>query len=163
MEGTNLGKYKITALILFGFSLFYFISSLKLKLGTTRYPGPGFIPLAIGILLLLCTGIYLLRVFGKKPAAAKVDSLPAGSGKNYLAIFGVLACTLIYPLVLENLKFLVSTTAAACGMLLFLKPQRVLFSLLLALGMAVASFLVFTRLLGVAFPIGALEQFMLRL
>jgi len=153
----------MTAVIIFGFSLFYFLSSWHLKLGTAKNPGPGFIPVVIGSLLLLCTAFYLRRVFGTKFSERKTGDIAAEGGKNYRAIYGILACTTAYPFILEILKFLVSTLTVASVMLVLLKPQRPVFSFFLALGMAVASFLIFSRLLGVALPSGFLEELLFRI
>ncbi len=158
MESKNEPKYLLTALLLFGFSWFYFICSFKLKWGNIRYPGPGFIPMVVGCLLLLSTGIYLFLVLGKRSSAGEEGAgIPEGE-KNYKAIVGILACTVLFPLILESLKFIVSTLAAAFIMLFLLKPQRPLVSFFFALGMAVVSFLIFSRLLGVALPSGYLEN-----
>jgi hypothetical protein len=154
---------KITAFILFGFSLLYFFSSLRLKLGTFKNPGPGLIPVGVGALLVLCTGIYLARVLRVKPTAKeKQEQSPRGE-KNYLSIFGILGCTLAYPFLLEYGKFILSTFAIAYVMLVLLKPSRTLFSFFLALGMAVGSFLIFSMLLGVALPSGFLEDLLFRI
>lgn len=153
---------KITAFILFGFSLFYFFSSLRLKLGTFKNPGPGLIPVGIGSLLLLCTGIYLTRVLREKPPGEEREAPSRQGQKNYLAIFGILGCTLAYPFLLEYAKFILSTFAVAYVMLVLLKPSGTVFSFFLALGMAVGSFLIFSLLLGVALPSGFLEDFLFR-
>ncbi len=162
-EGKSQRKEKITAVALLGFSLFYFFGSLTLPWGNIRYPGPGFIPVVIGSLLLLCTAFYLIRVFGGKFPAGKISDTAAGEEKNYRAIIGILACTIVYPLILETLKFLVSTLTVAFVMLVLLKPQRPFFSFFFAVGMAVASFLIFSRLLGVVLPSGFLENFLFRI
>jgi len=154
---------KITAFILLGFSLLYFFSSLRLKLGTLKNPGPGLIPVGIGCLLLLCTGIYLTRVLREKPPGAEREAPSQQGPKNYLAIFGILGCTLAYPFLLEYAKFILSTFAVAYVMLVLLKPPGSLFSFFLALGMAVGSFLIFSLLLGVALPGGFLEDFLFRI
>ena len=154
---------KITAFLLFGFSLFYFFSSLRLKLGIFKNPGPGLIPLGIGVLLLLCTGFYLARVLRAGPPGKKKQEQGPRGEKNYLAIFGILGCTLAYPFLLEYGKFIVSTFAVAYVMLVLLKPSRTLFSFFLALGMAVGSFLIFSLLLGVALPSGFLENLLFRI
>lgn len=154
---------KPTALLLFGFSLLYFLSSLRLKLGTFKNPGPGLIPVGIGLLLLLCTGIYLARVLRGNPAGEEGQAPRRQGQKNYLAIFGILSCTLAYPFLLEYGKFIVSTFAVAYVMLVLLKPSRTLFSFFLALGMAVGSFLIFSFLLGVALPSGFLEDLLFRI
>jgi len=163
MEGKSQQKEKITAIVLCGFSLFYFFSCWHLKLGTIKYPGPGFIPVVIGSLLLLCTTFYLMRVFGTKFSGRKTGDIAAEEGKNYQGIYGILACTTAYPFILEMLKFLLSTLMVAFFMLVLLKPQRPVFSFFLALGMAVASFLIFSRLLGVALPSGFLEELLFRI
>jgi hypothetical protein len=163
MEGKS-GRYeKITAWVLFGFSLVYFLGSLRMKMGTTRNPGPGFIPLITGSLLLLCTAAYLFRVLRAKPGGREEAKAAPRGEKNYLAIFGILGCTLAYPFLLEYGKFIVSTFAVAYVMLVLLKPSRSLFPFFLALGMAVGSFLIFSLLLGVALPSGFLEELLFRI
>jgi putative tricarboxylic transport membrane protein len=162
MEGNSVRNQKITAFILLGFACFYFFSSLRLKLGTFKNPGPGLIPVGVGGLLLLCTGIYLARLLRMKPPGEKKQEQSPRGEKNYLAIFGILGCTLAYPFLLEYGKFIVSSFAVAYGMLVLLKPSKKLFSFFLALGMAVGSFLIFSRLLGVALPSGFLEELLFR-
>lgn len=163
MAGRSQQKEKITAAVLFGFSFFYLFSCVRLKLGTTKNPGPGFIPVVIGSLLLLCTTFYLIRVLGAKFPEGKMGDAAAGEGKNYRAIIGIIACTTVFPFILEILKFVGSTLTVTFVMLVLLKPQRPVFSFLLSLGMAVGSFLVFSRLLGVALPSGFLEDLLFRI
>ena len=163
MEIPTSRNQKITAFILFGFSLFYFFSSLRLKLGTLKNPGPGLIPVGIGGLLLLCTGIYLARVLRLKPPGEENQAPSRRGQKNYLAIFGILGCALAYPFLLEYGKFILSTFAVAYVMLVLLKPSQSLFSFFFALGMAVGSFLIFSLLLGVALPSGFLEDLLFRI
>jgi putative tricarboxylic transport membrane protein len=163
MEGRSQRTDKIIALVLFGFSWFYLFSSLRLKWGAAHNPGPGFIPVAIGSLLLLCSTFYLIRVFGAKFPRGEGGDETAPKGKNYRAIIGILACTTIYPLILESLKFIISTAAVASVMLVLLKPRRPVFSFFLGLVMAVASFLIFSRLLEVALPIGPVEELFFRI
>jgi len=66
-------------------------------------------------------------------------------------------------LILETLKFLITTFVVSFFMFLALKPKKRAFALFLAAGMSVASFLIFSRLLGVALPMGFLETFFFRL
>ena len=163
MKGKSQLNKKIPSIALFGFSLFYFFSCFRLKMGTLHNPGPGLIPGVIGGFLVICTTIYLIRVFGKKSFRGERGETVPEAGRNYRAIIGILACTIVYPLILETLKFLLSTFTVAFVMLVLLKPKRPFFSLLLALGMAVASFLIFSRLLGVPLPSGFLEILLFRI
>lgn len=163
MERKSLRNQKIASLALFGFSLFYLISSFRFKIGTLRNPGPGLIPMAIGILLVILTAVYLIRIFGRPiPQEASGQEAPR-AGRNFRAIYGILACTIIYPLILETLKFLVSTFAVAFAMLYILKPRRPIWAAILALVLTVGSFVIFARLLNVVFPSGVLETFVFRI
>jgi putative tricarboxylic transport membrane protein len=154
---------KITALSLLGFALLYFFYAMRLKAGTLKNPGPGLIPAAIGALLTLCSGVYLFRVFRKKTGDRKKEGEPSPGEKNYRAIVGIVICTVIYPFLLEPLKFILATFASGFVMLFLLKPKKVLYSVLLSLGLAVGAFLIFSRLFGVAMPSGPLEIFLFRM
>lgn len=155
---------KIAALALFGFALLYLVASLRLKTGTPANPGPGLIPVVLGALLVLCTTVHLIGVW--RPDARGPEAEPAGAGsgarRDHRAVLGILAATALYPLLLDTLKFLVSTCGVAFVMLVLLKPGRLLSSLVLALGLTLAAFLTFSRLLEVPLPSGPLETWLLR-
>jgi putative tricarboxylic transport membrane protein len=132
-------------------------------MGTAQNPGPGLIPMAIGILLVILTAVYLLRIFRSEVLPEATGKETAEGAKNYRRILGILACTVAYPLILENLNFLISTFAVSFAMLFLLKPQRPIWAAILALVLAVGSFVVFARLLNVAFPSGFLETLLFRI
>jgi len=163
MEGSYRAGEKITAAILLVFSLLYFFKGWGLQMGVPKNPGPGFIPFIIGALMVLCTGFHLVRVFRKGGPAGKGEGTSPGEKKNYAAILGITACAILFPLVLETLKFMTTTFFVSFFMFLVLKPKKRVFALLLAAGMSLSSFLVFSRLLGVALPMGFLESFFFRL
>ena len=164
MNAKRQRSLKITALSLFGFSLLYFIGSLRLKAGTLKNPGPGLIPAMIGALLIICTGFYLFRVFREKSREEeKKGGESSQEGKNYRAILGILICTTVYPFILEPLKFILATFSSGFIMLFLLKPKKILPSFLLALALAVGAFLIFSRVFGVAMPSGPLEIFLFRI
>jgi putative tricarboxylic transport membrane protein len=163
MEGRSRIDEKITAVILFGFSLLYFFKGLSLQVGVPKNPGPGFIPVITGILLVSCTGFYVVRVFRNRDPEGKREKTSEDEKKNYVAMLGITACAVLFPLILETLKFLMTTFAVSFFMFLVLKPKKRAFAFFLAAGMSVASFLIFSRLLGVALPMGFLETFFFRL
>jgi len=163
MIGNTPRNHKIIALFLFGFSLVYFFGSFRLKMGTLKIPGPGLIPVVLGGLLVFCSGFYLYRVVFQNRRESMGKEGSAEGDKNYRAITGVLACTLIYPFILEPLKFIIATFAAGFIMLFLLRPRRPLSSGFLALSLAVGAFLVFSRLFGVALPSGFLENLIFRI
>jgi hypothetical protein len=148
---------KIISLAFLICSLIYIIFGLRLKMGTLKNMGPGFVPLVIGVLLLACTTTDLIRLFGKTPLKEETNKATPIKDKNFRAVIGILVCTTAYPLILESLNFVFSTFIVGFAMLILLKPRSIIFSFLLSLGMAVGCFLIFTRLFGVALPSGPLE------
>jgi len=163
LEGKNRNQ-KIISIALLAFSLIYFFSTLKLKMGTPKVPGPGFIPAFIGVLLVLSTAFQLFRVFRSIPSKGKPDDFTQPEEtKNYKSIFGIVACTLVYPFILETAKFLISTFLVSFLMLFLLKPRRYTSSFFLAMGISILSFLIFSRLLGVGLPSGYFEVLLFRI
>lgn len=158
MDGNGRRKEKIIAVVLVGFSVLYLVSSFRLAIGNPRNPGPGFFPIVIGGILTVCTVVYLTRVIRR--GMPREEATTSAARKNYRAIAVIVASGIVYPLILGTLKFLVSTFAVTFCMLYILKPQRLFSSIFLALAMVIASFIVFSRLLGVGLPMGPLEVFL---
>ena len=156
-------KQILISLILLGFSLFYLIASLKLKMGTHKVMGPGFFPLVTGCLLLVCTVVYLVRVLAQRAREREAVKPAPRAEKNYRAVAGILVCTAAFPLILEYLKFVGSTFIVGFAMLLLLRPKSILFSLLLSIAIAVGCFLIFSRLFGVSLPFGPMEELLFRI
>jgi hypothetical protein len=163
MDLKHKGNEKIISAILFLGSWLYLISSLKLKIGTHKIMGPGFFPIVIGVLLIVCIGAHLVRLFKEKPEGEATHAAPFWKERNYLAVIGILACTTAYPFVLEYLKFIVSTLLAGFAMLMLLRPKSVIFPFFLSLAIAVGFFLLFSRLFGVALPSGPIEELLFRI
>jgi putative tricarboxylic transport membrane protein len=160
MDENGRRNERIIAITLVGFSVLYLVTSFRLEIGSMRNPGPGFLPVWIGIFSTACTGLYLLRVTRKKAFRREAGKESAGERKNYRAIAGIIACGLVYPLILETFKFLVSTFVVTFFMLYLLKPRQPVFSIFLSLAIAIVFFLTFSRLLGVGLPMGAIEIFL---
>jgi len=133
-------------------------------MGTMHDPGPGFVPMVIGGLLVVCTAFHLFRVFGAKSETVKIkDNVPGGT-KNFRAIIGVLACMIVYPFILERVKFILATFVASFIMLILLKKTgTIFFPFILASSMAVGAFLIFSLFFGVDLPRGLLENLLFKI
>jgi len=158
MDRNSRRKETIIAMVLLGFSALYLVSSFRLEIGNPRNPGPGFFPIVIGVLLTVCAGTYVLRVIRKRARGEKAT--PSAEGRNYRGIAAIIASGISYPLILGTFKFLLSTFVVTFLMLYLLKPKKLLSSILLALALALASFLIFCRFLGVGLPMGPIEIFL---
>ena len=158
MEKQPSPKEKITVLILLAISLLYFGGCWKLKLGSWSNPGPGFIPLIVGISLFVSCGIKFYQVYFPKMNGGKPLVGGKGEEKNYWAVYGLLLSIILYPILLGYLQFLITTTLVLFSLFILLKYKSPIFSLLLAVIIASASFFIFARFLGVALPSGPLEE-----
>ena len=154
-------KDKSVALGLFGIAVLYSIGCMQLKLGTLRKPGPGLFPSLIGAALLLSTAVHAYRVFTKKAET----SAPSEGARavNLRAWAGIAICVFVYPALLMTLDFVLSTFVTVFAMLLILRFKSWLVCLLVSLFTAIACFIVFAMLLGVALPSGFIETFLYRL
>jgi putative tricarboxylic transport membrane protein len=154
-------KDKSVALGLFGIAVLYSIGCIGLKLGTLRKPGPGLFPSLIATALLLSTAVHVCKVFTKK---AETSEPPEGAqAVNLRAWAGIAVCVFAYPALLMALDFVLSTFVTVMAMLLILRFKTWPVCLVVSLFTAVACFVVFAMLLGVALPSGFIETFLYRL
>jgi len=82
---------------------------------------------------------------------------------NLRAWVGIAICVFAYPALLMSLDFVLSTFATVFAMLVILRFKAWPVCLLVSLFTAIACFVVFAMLLGVALPSGFIEMFLYRL
>ena len=77
-------KEAVTAVGFLVFSTLYLGSALRLKVGTAGNPGPGFLPILIGVWLSVCALVWLVRLFVKKdaPPADRPEPAPPPVGST---------------------------------------------------------------------------------
>jgi hypothetical protein len=127
--------------------IFFAYGAVRLKLGTFRNPGPGFIPLGMALLLILFSLFTLTKGLTRPveqgaPIPWKRPALVVGS-------------VLLYGLLLSLIGFLLSTFVLMTllfGLLISGRPRRWLCATLCALATALGAWLVFSVLLRVPFP-----------
>ena len=159
MRIKNRKKEMIAAWAMLIFSLIYLYGNLGIKLGTARNPGAGFLPLLVGLGLLVCSSIYLFKVVRQPRAAlAELGGAKPVKDSHLLVSAGIAAVVVVYPLLLRHLYFIVTTTLCLFVLLLLLRFKRWVFCLLAAAGITVVTYLLFFRA-GVILPSGAVEQF----
>jgi putative tricarboxylic transport membrane protein len=154
-------KDKSVALGLFGIAILYSIGCMGLKLGALRKPGPGLFPSLIAAALLLSTAVHVYKVFTRKAEASAPSE--GSQGVNLRAWAGIAVCVFAYPALLMALDFVLSTFVTVMAMLLILRFKSWPVCLLISLFTAIACFVLFAMLLGVALPSGFIETFLYRL
>ena len=133
-----------------GIGIGFTIGAIRLQIGKPTEPQPGFFPFLGGVILIVLSAIFLFQAqlgrTGETQAFGKLRS-PG------IVVLGLI----LYVAGLEPLGYIVATALLSAAVLRVLETKfRVLFpvSLLLAIG----SYILFDRLLGVTLPGGLLAK-----
>lgn len=156
MRIKNKKKELITASAMLIFSMVYLYASLGIQLGTARNPGAGFLPLLVGLGLLVSSCLYLYQVV-RQPRAVFDEEEPVKE-RHLRVPAGIAVVVLVYPFLLRHLYFILTTALCLLVLLRLLRFKGWTFSLLAALAIPIVIFLFFFRA-GVVLPNGAVEQF----
>jgi putative tricarboxylic transport membrane protein len=157
MHEDSTRKQRVASFVLFFFSLVYLYGCLGLKIGRTGNPGPGFMPLVVGILLVFFSGLGLVQTLRRRQASIPDAEGDSPTTAGILFPLGTAACVLLYPFLLKGLKFIPSTFLVMFVMLVMNRYKNLALNGLIALVIAVASFVFFSMILGVVLPMGKLE------
>jgi magnesium-transporting ATPase (P-type) len=143
----------IAGLFFMAVGLGFAFGAVKLEIGTLTEPQPGFFPFWDGVILILLSLIFIVQVLKGRSSG--------GTAFGRLMGPAVLLVTLIlYVAVLDYIGYIVATTLLSVVVLKILEtptPNSVLTSLILAVG----SYLIFVRLLGVPLPAGVVAALFL--
>jgi len=127
--------------------IFFALGAVKLKLGTFRNPGPGFIPLGVALLLLFFSLFTLAKGLVKPPGGTR--EIP---WKRPALMIGAV---FLYGLLLSVIGFLPATfilMVILLGLLMRVEKRRSLYVLLFSAVIALGAWLVFSVFLRVPFP-----------
>jgi len=117
----------------------------EMPFGTAAMPGPGMMPMALGLLLMLsAAGLIVLELRAPATDAAVV------LGNRHVAL-GI-ALIIVAGLLFERVGFIVTSTLFLFVMLASLSPLGWWRSLLVAVAASIATSYIFQNLLGVTLP-----------
>lgn len=139
-------------ILLFLFGGVTVVLSLSMPLGSLRMAGPGMFPLALGILLMLLSGIWVLRCLLQGHAGSKGLSLSPVL-RNVLPFVLAMA---MYVLLLDTLGYPFTSLLLLLALFRLMGSRAWALNLAIALGVAGCSFLVFVSWLQVPLPRGLL-------
>jgi hypothetical protein len=126
----------------------FVIGAIELTIGMPTEPHPGFFPFVDGVILIALSVIFLFRTWGER----------TGEGSAFGNVRGlviVVIAMVLYVATLESLGYVI-TTAVLSGVVLYVLDTKPRAIVLVSVGLAVISYLLFTRLLGVILPPGLL-------
>ncbi len=133
-----------------GIGIGFTIGAIRLQIGKPTEPQPGFFPFLGGVILIVLSAIFLFQAqLGRTGETQAFGKLRSPS----IVVLGLI----LYVAGLEPLGYIVATALLSAAVLRVLETKfRVLFpvSLLLAIG----SYILFDRLLGVTLPGGLLAK-----
>ena len=126
----------------------FVIGAVKLTVGVPTEPKPGFFPFIDGTILIGLSALFLFQVWRGR----------SGDGKAFGKIKGpivVILTMVLYVATLETLGYVITTTVLS-AVVLYVLETKMRALILVSVGLAVVSYLLFSRLLGVTLPPGVL-------
>ena len=145
---------QISSLIWFFFAVYICIESIRLPLGSWRDPGPGFLPLLVGLILASLSIICFMQARLAESTEQKASWYSRERWKN---LIWVLLALLAYALVLDPLGFLMSTFLLLVFLFRFgMEPQRWLWAIGASGIASVSCYVVFELWLRTQLPRGIL-------
>ena len=144
----------IVGIVIFLFGLITTFLSLKMPIGTFRMAGSGMFPLCLGILLMILSGIFVLRIFaqGKEEQVEKEASVQSSDSPMQLTLF--LGTMVLATLFFNRLGYPLTSFLLLLGLLRILGIKRWGLNILISVVTAVGSYFLFVKWLDIPMPKG---------
>ena len=126
--------------------------SSKFPFGSFANPGPGFLPLSVGIIMFLLSLILFVQSFLKE----KGEGRPLWSKGSTARVLLILASLIVYGVLLESLGFILMTFLLMGFLLLAIGSQRIILAFFISLFSSIGCYAVFQLWLEVQLPKGIL-------
>jgi putative tricarboxylic transport membrane protein len=98
---------EVGAIFFICLGLFYVIISMKYDMGTFHNPQPGFLPRAMGVIMVFLSTLVLVKSLRRRKQETGLSEVWEGFGfKNILFAIAIIVCVVIYLLALNTLGFL---------------------------------------------------------
>ena len=144
----------IVGIVIFLFGAVTAVLSLKMPIGTFRMAGTGMFPLFLGILLMILSGAFILKIFfqGQKGQVEKEASIESSESPIRLIFF--LGTMVLATLFFNRLGYPLVSFLLMLGLLRILGMKRWGLSILISVVTAVGSYFLFVRWLDIPMPKG---------
>jgi putative tricarboxylic transport membrane protein len=144
----------VVGVIIFLFGLITTLLSLKMPIGTFRMAGTGMFPLFLGILLMILSGTFVLRIFaqGKEEQVEKEASVQSSESPMQLILFlGTMALATLF---FNRLGYPLTSFLLLLSLLRILGIKRWGLNILISVATAVGSYFLFVKWLDIPMPKG---------
>jgi putative tricarboxylic transport membrane protein len=153
--GNQMKKGEIfSAFVLFLFGAATAILSSKMDIGTFRKAGTGMFPLFLGILLMVLSGSFLLKIFfkNKKTAGGGESEVETPGAKKQLVLF--LGALVLNALLFDKLGYPLSSFLLMLSLLRILGIKQWGINILISAVTAAGSYFLFVQSLNIPMPKG---------
>ena len=144
----------IVGMVIFLFGAITTLLSLKMDIGTFRNAGTGMFPLFLGVLLMILSSLFLLRIFFQnKKAPVKGEPIVEipGSTKQMIFFLGTMVLATLF---FNKLGYPLISFLLMLGLLRILGIKRWALNILISFVTAVGSYFLFVQWLKVPLPKG---------
>jgi hypothetical protein len=144
----------IVGVVIFLFGLITTVLSLEMPIGTFRMAGTGMFPLILGILLMVLSAMFVLKIFiqGKERQVKKEISIESSESPRTLILF--LGTMVLVTLFFNKLGYPLSAFLLMLALLRVLGVKRWTLTLPLSFMTAVACYFLFVQWLKIPLPKG---------
>ena len=155
LGGNDLNRDEVVpGIVIFLFGAITTLLSLKMPLGTFRMAGTGMFPLCLGILLMILSGIFILKIFfeGKEKQVKKETATESSESPLQLILFlGAMALATLF---LNQLGYPLTSLLLMVALLRILGIKRWGVNILISVVTAVGSYFLFVKWLDIPMPKG---------
>jgi len=144
----------VVGIVIFLFGAVTAVLSLKMPIGTFRMAGTGMFPLFLGILLMILSGAFILKIFfqGQKEQVKKEAPIESSESPIQLILFlGTMALAILF---FNRLGYPLVSFLLMLGLLRILGMKRWGLNILISVVTAVGSYFLFVRWLDIPMPKG---------
>jgi putative tricarboxylic transport membrane protein len=144
----------VVGIVIFLFGAVTTFLSLKMPIGTFRMGGTGLFPLCLGILLMILSGTFILKIFfqGKEGQVKKGASIESSASPMQLILFlGTMALATLF---FNQLGYPLTSFLLMVALLRILGIKRWGLNILISVVTAVGSYFLFVKWLDIPMPKG---------
>jgi putative tricarboxylic transport membrane protein len=144
----------IVGMVLLLFGMVTIILALRMPIGTFRMAGTGMFPLLLGILLMILSGAFILRVYFNGKGAPLDQETVVKSPRSAKQLIFFLGTMVLATLFFNQLGYPLTSFLLMVALLRILGIKRWGLSILISVVTAVGSYFLFVKWLGIPMPKG---------
>jgi putative tricarboxylic transport membrane protein len=144
----------VVGIVIFLFGVITALLSLRMPVGTFRMAGTGMFPLFLGILLMILSGAFILKIFlqGKEEQVKKEVSIESSESPIQMVLF--LGTMVLATAFFNQLGYPLTSFLLLVALLRILGIKRWRLNILISVVTAVGSYFLFVKWLDIPMPKG---------